>query len=338
MSKARWSVACLLAVLFIFAQPVFAEDGWKLVMDKDGIKAYMREVPGSPIKEIRAVATMDATLENIGELLRDTPASTEWLPYCEEAKLLKMYHRNKLDLYYLLSPPWPVKDRDLVINSDTTYDLDAGRAIVNLTATTVPGMDATDDAIRIKDFSGQYVFEYIDRNRTGVIYTYRVDLAGSIPVFVMNLMGKYTLYDTIRNIRKMVQQEKYIELAKKSPDREVCESILGDKEKVRKVFRTRLNEFIGDKTFVDELAQDDDMIACFFSSKSGLAEILLYGWGSDESKKEAISALLTRWLPKKVGDNPKLVKKMANDEELVDAILSGNGNALAIVQSYKEKA
>ncbi|MEW5736921.1 MAG: START domain-containing protein, partial [Thermodesulfobacteriota bacterium] len=340
MNKARLAFLCsLLAIIVgLAASPAFCDDGWKLVMNKNGIKAYMREVPGSPIKEVRAVATMDATLENIGELLRDTPACLEWLPYCKQAEVLKTYHRNKMDLYYLLSPPWPVKNRDLVINSDTFYDLDAGRAIVNLTATQVPCVPETNDAIRIKDFSGQYVFEYIDRNRTGVIYTYRVDMAGAIPAFVMNIMGKYTLYDTIQNLRRMVKLQKYIDLAKKSPDREICESILNDKDKVRNVFRTRLGEFIGDKKFVDEISSDDDMLACFFSSKTGLSEILLYGWGSDESKKKAISALLTNWLPKKVGNNPKLVEKMAKDKVLVDAILTGNGNALAIVESYAKKA
>lgn len=322
----------ILALVFFLPAPaaVAYDDGWQLVMDRDGIKAYMREVEGSSIKEIRAVTTIAATLENIGEVLRDVPANVEWQAYCTESELMKMHHRNKLDLYIALGLPWPVTDREILVRTETSYDLDSGRAIVGISTFDDPGCQPRSERVRVTDFTGTYVFEYIDRYKTGIIYTYRIDMAGRLPAWLINFMGKYTLYDTFKNLRKMVAKQKYIEAGLKSEDRELCESILNDDEKVRTVFRTRLNEFICDQEFIAELVNDDDMLVRFFNPEDGLAEVLLFGWGSMDSKREAVRQILQAYLPKKL-NNPQLARTMAGDEKLVDAILRCQGKALEII-------
>ncbi|MDI6798322.1 MAG: START domain-containing protein, partial [Desulfatibacillaceae bacterium] len=330
--KMKRALFLILALVFFLPAPAALsyDEGWTLVMDRDGIKAYMREVEGSPIKEIRAVTTIAATLENIGEVLRDVPANVEWQAYCTESELMKMHHRNKLDLYIALGLPWPVTDREILVRTETHYDLDAGRAIVGISTFDDPKCQPRDGRVRVTDLSGTYVFEYLDRYKTGIIYTYRIDMAGRIPVWLINFMGKYTLYDTFKNLRKMVAKPKYIEAGLNSVDREICESILNDDEKVRTVFRTRLNEFICDQEFIAELVNDDDMLVRFFNPEDGLAEVLLFGWGSVDSKREAIRQILGAYLPKKL-DDQNLARSMANDENLVEAILRCQGSAMEII-------
>jgi len=317
---------------FSFNTICHAAGTWELVMDKDAIKAYVREVPGSDIKEIRAVFTLNATMENIGEVLRDIPANTKWIPYCKVSKLIEMIHRNNLKVYTGMDFPWPVKNRDLVVESNTRYELDAGRAIVNLKSIKDDRHPENDDHVRITEFTGKYILEYIERNKTGLIYTYRVDLSGHIPVYVMNFLGKYTLYDTFQGLREMIKKPKYVEAGKKSPDRTIAEGIMNNRDKARKVFKTRLKEFIKDNGLIAKLVNDKDLLQRFFAAENALAEILLYGWGSRDSHRKAVVEILKAYLPKHVHDEAK-VRIILENEALIDMILSGSGSSWDYIQA-----
>jgi len=304
---------------------------WIMTMDKDGIRAYAREVPGTNLKEVRAVMTVDAPLETINAVMRDVPGLAGWFSHCSKSEMVQERSKLELDTYVLLGMPWPVQDRDMVVNSKIVYDTKTGRGMVNLKAVDDPRRPPS-KPIRIKDFKGKYVFEFISRDKTGVIFTFTLDLGGWIPVSILNIMGKYSLYDTFMGMRRMVKKPAYIEAGKHSEEHDLVDRVLADDSRVREVFKNRLSEFIGDKDFVERVTEDPGMRDRFFSSKNGLAEILLYGWGSEKSKKEAISKLLLVYLPRHIAD-PKAAEKLATDKELVEAILTGKTPAQKILEA-----
>jgi len=321
--------------MLLAALPARAEEPgpWKMVMDKNGIKAYQRSIPGTNIHEIRAVTVVEAQLETVGEVLRDVPANEEWLPWCEVARVITMRDRNDMDVYVVLDLPWPVSNRDMVLCSKATYDIPHARAIVDLKTITHPRKPVVKGTVRITDFSGVYVIEYVSRNRTGLIYTYRVDLGGRIPVRILNFLGKYTLYDTFMGLKEMARKKKYIQAGLTSQDRELCEGILADADAVHRIFRNRLLEFVGDKEFIEKVAADQDILEAFFADEQGcMAEILLYGWGSVDSKKKAIRALLREHLKKQV-DDPDKIESIVKDDAVVEAILKGTGSAGKLIAS-----
>lgn len=201
-----------------------AESDWELVMNKNGIKAYSRKISGSGIFEFRAVMVADAAPEVVAEMLRDVPADTEWLPYCDQARLLKKEDLNNFNIYLSFDLPWPVKDRDLVMRTETEYDFDHARAVTNLYSTEVDACPPKDSHIRMTDMTGQYVFQYVTRHRTGIIHTYRADIRGSIPEWMANYATRYNIYNTFMNMKEMFKKEKYIQMARTSPDRELTEN------------------------------------------------------------------------------------------------------------------
>src|SRR6056297_755035 len=224
---------------------------WELVKNKNGIKAYSRKVEGSGIFQFRAVAVFDAPVEVVSEALRDVPANTEWIPDCDEAYMVKQEDRNHFTNYMSLDLSWPVSDRDLVLKTETKYDYKHGRAITNFWDTELPGCPPREDHIRIPEVKGQYVFEYVTREKTGIVHTYRADLGGHIPEWMANFATKNHIYNEFMNLKEMFQKEKYLERAKTSPDRKLCENILENKERVKKIMVARLREFIKDSDFVD---------------------------------------------------------------------------------------
>ncbi len=317
-----------------------AEGDWELVMNKNGIKAYSRKISGSGIFEFRAVMVVDSPVEVIGEVLRDVPADTLWLPYCDEARMLMKKDRNNFTLYLSFDLPWPVNDRDLVMESVTEYDLEHGRAISNLFSTEINTCPENDDHIRMIDMTGQYVFEFVTRQRTGIIHTYRADIRGSIPEWMANYATRNNIYNTFMNLKDMFKKEKYIEMAKTSPDRDLTERLLADKQRVKNVLEARLREFIRDGDFVDMMMKESRNVDAVLDADNGrISETLLYGWGSVESKKKAIRVVLELYLGGLTRDQ-ELTRAVLDDDNLVNTILHGPGagekTSRQIIMTYLE--
>jgi len=334
-------ITCCLTILATTATADTFHGDWELAMDKNGIKAYSRKIAGSGIFEFRAVMVVEAPIEVVGEMLRDVPAVSEWLPYCDKSRLLKMEDRNNFTIYFSLDLPWPVKDRDLVMKSVTEYDFDHGRAVSDLYNTEAASCPPKESHIRIPDMTGQYVFEFITREKTGIIHTYRADIAGSLPEWMANFATKYNIYNTFINMKKMFKKQKYIELAGKSPDRKICERILEDKEQVKRILVARLREFIQDLSFVDLIKNSRSVDDVLRADNGRISETLLYGWGSDESKKEAIRVVL-EILVSGLTREEKLKDAILNDDQLADTILRGpepgEKTSRQIIEAYLKNA
>jgi len=335
-------IYCVGCLLLTASQAVTktSDDAWVRVMDKHGIMAYARKIEGSGIFEFRAVMVVDARPEVVSEMLRDTPAISEWLPYCKESSLLEMKNRNNFTIYLGLNLPWPVKNRDLVMQATTRYDLDYGRAVTDLYNTTMDSCPPKDSHIRLPEMTGQYVFEFVTRERTGIIHTYRADLGGSIPEWMANIASKHTIYDEFISIKEMLKKEKYIQLGKTSKEREITERLLGDKRQVKKVMIARLREFIGDSDFMNLLGENQNIDDVLKADNGKISETMLYGWGSDKSKKKAIRVVLEIYLAELTRDET-LIKTILNDNSLANTILRGpepgHETSRQIINEYLKK-
>ena len=126
------------------------DSGWEMVMDKNGIKADASQYANSGIFELRAVMVVDARAEVVAETLRDTPATPEWLPDCDLSYVLNMKDRSNFTSYISIDLPWPVKDRDLVMKTNTTYAFEHARAVTDFFDTTDPSAPPKKSHIRTK--------------------------------------------------------------------------------------------------------------------------------------------------------------------------------------------
>ena len=66
-----------------------AANDWSLEKQESGIDVYTRPVEGSGIKEFKAEGVVDAGVEKVLAVLRDSDRFHEWFPNCPESKLLE---------------------------------------------------------------------------------------------------------------------------------------------------------------------------------------------------------------------------------------------------------
>jgi len=210
MNRAAWLV---MTIVVVFAAAAFAQEPWKLAKDADSIRVYTRPVTGSDANEFKGVADVDAPLEVILEVFKDIPSFPQWYGFCKEIRLLKQEGEDRRIIYFVLETTGPVKDRDMVIDARDTKDLQAGRALISMSAFKEDYVPRVGKYVRMTEMTGSAALVRVDADTTNVVYTVKADPAGYIPSFISNMLQKEQPYLTLKGLREMVKRDVYWERA-----------------------------------------------------------------------------------------------------------------------------
>ena len=120
LASASPALLCGLAFAAIgfVARPARADNEWKHVCEKDGAEVFSREVPGSPVKEFRVVATIAVPAPRLTSILFDIASHPQFLPPTEAVQLVKSDANGPL-LHMVLNPSW-VSRRDCCLRHSLT--------------------------------------------------------------------------------------------------------------------------------------------------------------------------------------------------------------------------
>ncbi len=248
--------------------------GWKKTQSKDAIQGYERSFPGTDVKEFKAVGLVEAKIEVISQVLRDVAAYPVWMPQCKEATLLKQIDKNSIIFYNESKSPWPVKNRAIIIKSETDIDEKTGR-------TTIAFKAIKDDdkypikkgVVQITDLNGKYVIEFFGRDLTRISYSSKAHPGGNVPVSMANSTSRLFPLKTIKGLREMVKLKKYKKLALKSEERELIESMISSPEMIEKMSRNSLNEFVFDSDTIDMIFEDKSIVEKIIQEKASFESI-----------------------------------------------------------------
>jgi hypothetical protein len=123
----------------------------------------------------------------------------------------------------VLELPWPLADRDFVVESRVSLDLARGRVDICADAMSDPPIPVNRDLVRITRMQIRYLLEYIDRGHTRVTLTSWTDPAGYLPAAIVNMVAAKLPYDSLQGMRRMLKGDKYMELGRVSAERPLVE-------------------------------------------------------------------------------------------------------------------
>ena len=286
--------------------------------------------------ELKGITVIDERMETIGQVLRDLAAYPEWMHMCKSSSLVAKVDDNNMTVHIVMKFP-VVSDRDLVVRAETFYDLSKARGIVNLSLVTDSPVPVLAGAVRMPEFSGTFVFEYLSREKTGVVYTYRADPGGGVPLFAANIVGKSMIYSTLSNLRNIAKNRKYFEAGQQSTDRQLFENILSDNQKVRAILKARISEYCRDEEWIDAAVADDAIFDYFIKGDGKMAQQLFASWGSRATLVKVVRTMLAIQARKYALDS-RTTEAIGNDTTLVSAIIDGKKNgrpfAMDILKSH----
>ena len=199
----------LLTALLLFTCHVYGEEyQWEKVKDKNSIEIFTRPVNGSRIKECLAVTMMRGRLSSVLAVFNDTASYTRWMYRCSEATLLLKKNSYERIIYSVISSPWPVADRDIVVKSSLVHDRNTG--VVTVTINGLPDYVAIKPGrVRMRGMNGCWVLEPRGNGWIKISYRIHSDPGGSLPDKLVNSSIVDIPYNTLYNLRKMAGQYPY---------------------------------------------------------------------------------------------------------------------------------
>lgn len=197
-------------LLAFLSGTVFAADASAshLVLDKDGIKVWANEVPGSPLHGFRAVTTVHSSLAAIVGLITDTESAPRWLYRTSEVETLR---RNDEDMTFVVRVvtdfPWPFKDREAVVAGKITQDPKTMQ--VRIDSRQVPGYAPLKGNMVMPEVQGSWVFRPVGQGMVEITMTGHADPGGVLPAGLINLLIQEHPYNSLKALREMIAAPTY---------------------------------------------------------------------------------------------------------------------------------
>lgn len=178
--------------LFVFASVSFTDttntddtQNWELKNDEDGIEVYLRKRTGDRFKEIKIVTQLKTSLNELMAALNDIEARKDWVYRCSEAKLLQQIDHQTMIYYVKSNFPYPIKDRDIVIQY--TWEQDPTTKVIVTRSRAIDDiMKDTKSTIRVLNYQSNYVLTPLEDGTVQIEYVTQLDPAGSLPSWLVN--------------------------------------------------------------------------------------------------------------------------------------------------------
>jgi len=166
----------ILSLLLVSLSAVQAQDKWELRNQENGITIYSRRPGDGKIVELRLLTQLDATPEALIAQLKNISNYITWVYGNKRSGIIKRVNDHDIIYFTEAHLPWPIQDRDLVIELNITP----------ATATT-PLIIQAKSFIRIPYSVATWRITPAPGNKINVDYTFSLDPGGSIPNWLVNL-------------------------------------------------------------------------------------------------------------------------------------------------------
>ncbi|WP_176736943.1 START domain-containing protein [Oligoflexus tunisiensis] len=192
--------AGLILGLSFISHFAFAAPAWELVGEKDGIKVYRKEVPGSPLVAFKGVKVMPVPITKVAQVIldEDTEKKKQWIDMIKDFQIIEKGTYESIT-YSAYDLPWPLTDRDYVVHSHLKIDNEANQILIDLKSVEHPKAPKT---IGVRAELVRSLYKLVPRpdGSTEVTVEIQTDPKGALPKWLVNLVQKGWPANTLRNM------------------------------------------------------------------------------------------------------------------------------------------
>src|SRR6185312_17431798 len=186
---------------------LYATD-WELKKDQDGIKVFSASVPNSNIKAVKVECMLTASPSQLVALLLDTKAHEQWVYSTKISYLVKKVSDLEQIYYSEIKMPWPITNRDVLVDFKITQDTMS--RVISVNATAVSGyIPVKDGIIRVLLSKVNWSVTPVGNNQLKIEYTAQADPGGSVPAWVVNMFCDKGPFETFKKLRTMLASGDY---------------------------------------------------------------------------------------------------------------------------------
>ena len=206
LSKRRFSGNWILVFVLLCTHAIADQNEWTLEKDEDAIRVYTRTMSDWPVRQFRGVVEIDARIESLLALLDDNASCPRWIHNCITGELLERSDSYRKYNYIQTKAPWPVKKRDSILFTTTTVTED-GVEIIGIAKPDYRPRDRK--FVRIPRQEVRWELTPLENGAVQVVFETKFDPGGSVPDWAVNRTLIDTPFNTLKNMRLLVQEPKY---------------------------------------------------------------------------------------------------------------------------------
>lgn len=202
-----FTVSILLSTVFIAA----AQPDWRLKQDRENIKVYTKNIINSPLKAIKIVGNVNASLSALTAVLLDINSTKDWVYATKSISVLKIISPSELIYYSELEIPWPVSNRDFIVLLKVTQD--EKTKTVSVDGFNRPAyLPPNKNIVRIQQSFSKWLITPVQNGQLKIEYVLEVDPGGSVPAWLINLFATKGPFETFKKLREQVRKPAYANL------------------------------------------------------------------------------------------------------------------------------
>ncbi len=204
-------ITVLTAASTVSADTQAATGGWRLLEARDGIIVFRQFHQQSQLETFRGTMRMRLADEySMLALYNDTAAFPDWLHLIQGAEEISRDGPLDRNFRFLINLPWPVKDREAVVNARQKQITRKGEEAVVTTLRARPErVEPRSGYLRIPELHGVFKLERIKPEIVEVTFQVRLNMGGWIPNWLVNIVLRDMPFHTLKNLRTVVEREQY---------------------------------------------------------------------------------------------------------------------------------
>ena len=181
----------------------------RLKINKQNIKVWTYQMSRNPAASYKAETVFNVPLERAVALILDVERAQQWVPYMGKISILNRDDQaGEFLLHVVMDLPFPLKDRDLIIQSKITRERNGTVNIRNRGM--ADSRFSQPDYIRLQDYQGDWTFQRLGANKVKVTTMGYVNPEGSLPISFMNMFVEQQPYQMLKIMRSELERPMYI--------------------------------------------------------------------------------------------------------------------------------
>ncbi|HEY2569074.1 MAG TPA: START domain-containing protein [Candidatus Udaeobacter sp.] len=194
---------------FAAEESLSTDEYWKLSNQEKNVTIYSRPRPGSPLKEFKAVGSIDAPTSVVSAVIDDFLNYPKFMPYTTECRLIKR-DGDSIVGYQRLSPK-VCADRDYTLRVwKKSWPSSDGLVFMSRwSPANELGPPEKKGVVRVKLCEGKWLLEPDGATKTRATYFIYTDTGGFIPSFIANRVSVTGITKLFAAVRTQVKDPRY---------------------------------------------------------------------------------------------------------------------------------
>jgi len=173
------------------------------ILDKDGIIVEQEVVPGRVFPIMTGKTNIKADSARIIRWLYAVHTYVDWQFNCKEARLITAEDGSLLT-YNRIGSPWPVSDRDVILQASQTI-MDDGNTRLEFNNVENVDLKIPRGVVRMTHLNGSYLLKPTTDGSTNIVYTLDSDPGGKLPAWLVKQASKELPYQTLKSLREKAE-------------------------------------------------------------------------------------------------------------------------------------